>query len=65
MGAKAAFQFGAEYQANPGSSRMEYLDDAAKDFREGVETIADLSADEKKACFAEFNRGVETEKSLQ
>jgi hypothetical protein len=54
MGAKAAFQFGAELQANPGSSRREYLDSSAFYFREGVDEFSQLTQEEKEICLTEL-----------
>jgi len=62
-GGYAARQFGAEYQANPGSSRREYLDSAAWYY--GKELFSDLTADEAKSCIENFNAGIQAEKKLQ
>lgn len=59
----AARQFGAEFQANPGSSRMEYLDSAAWYF--GVESFAELSEEQKWQCKAAFDQGIKAERALQ
>lgn len=64
-GAFAARQFGAEFQANPGSSRREYLDSAAYYFREGVESFSELTEEEKAICRKAFDDGVAAEKALQ
>ena len=56
---------GAEYQANPGSSRKEYLDDAAYYFGENMESLSDLSDEDRKACIAAFQEGADAEKRLQ
>lgn len=64
-GAFAARQFGAEWQANPGSSKMEYLDSAAYYFREDVEKFMQLTDEEKVICRSEFAAGVEAERLLQ
>ena len=64
-GAKAAFAFGAEYQANPGSSRREYLDSAAYYFGPDFEKVSDLSENQKEVLFREFQAGIAREKSLQ
>lgn len=61
----AARQFGAEWQANPGSSRRDYLDSAAYYFDDDKETFADLSPEEKIACRKAFEEGVNAEKSHQ
>ena len=60
----AAKQFGAEYQANPGSSRMEYLNDAAWYFGEG-KTYATLTAKERTELNTAFNAGIQAEKLAQ
>ncbi len=65
QGAFAARQMGAEFQANPGSSRGEYLDSSAFYFREGVESFSQLTDEEKTICRREFNAGIAQEKSLQ
>jgi hypothetical protein len=64
-GAFAARQFGAEWVANPGSSRQEYLNDSAYYFGEDKEKFSDLSADEKAVCLREFNAGAAAERSLR
>jgi hypothetical protein len=64
-GISASRQFGAEYQANPGSSRREYLDGSAYYFREGVEAFSALTAEEKATCLKAFNEGVAAEKAIQ
>lgn len=64
-GARAARQFGAEYQANPGSSRMEYLDSAACYFREGVDRVKDLDKEESAILFREFKEGMKAERECQ
>ena len=56
---------GAEYQANPGSSRIEYLDSAAYYFSEDIEKFSDLSDDDKAACRKAFEEGVREERGLQ
>ena len=56
---------GAEYQANPGSSRMEYLDSAAWYFGEDKDELKDLSADEKAALHKAFREGQDAERKLQ
>ena len=61
---KAAKEFGAEYQANPGSDRMEYLDSIAFYVREGVHFWKDLNQSEKIVLINEFNLGVEAEKNI-
>ena len=64
-GTKAAHYMGAEYAANPGSSRREYLDSAAYYFGETKETYADLTAEEKLICSKQFQAGIEAERKLQ
>lgn len=61
----AAKQFGAEYQANPGSSRREYLDSSAYYFGEDKECFSDLSQEEKSALLKAFQEGINEEKSHQ
>jgi hypothetical protein len=64
-GVFAARQFGAEFVANPGSSRIEYLNDAAWYFGEG-KTYATLTAEEKFAlCEAFSEGGMRAEKEAQ
>jgi hypothetical protein len=64
-GARAARQFGAELQANPGENRRDYLDSAAWYFREGVERFSQLTEEEKTICRTEFEAGIAAEKALQ
>ena len=64
-GMKAARSMGAEYAANPGSSRMEYLDSAAWYFGPDKESRSDLNEEEKKALFKSFQEGVQAERKLQ
>lgn len=64
-GPKAAKSMGAEYQANPGSSRREYLNDSAHYFGEDKESFDDLSEDEKVLCSSAFDAGVALEKLTQ
>lgn len=61
---KAARYFGAEYQANPGSDRMEYLDDVA-DYLGADLTWKDLTREQKKPLLEAFKRGIEAEKACQ
>lgn len=56
----AATQFGAGFQANPGSSRSEYLDSAAWYF--GKESFSQLTAEEKSACRGAFQVGINKER---
>lgn len=65
IGKRVSYQSGAEYQANPGTNRREYLNDSAIYFRKGVKTINDLTPRERTALMSEFNRGVAAEKKLQ
>ena len=58
-----ARQMGAEYQANPGSSRGEYLASAA--FYYGKETFAELSKEDRDDLLSGFNEGIRAEKALQ
>lgn len=62
-GPKAAKEMGAEHQANPGSSRREYLNDAAYYFGDDKEKFSDLSEEEKTACREAFEAGVAAEKA--
>jgi len=59
----AAKQFGAEYQANPGSSRREYLDSAAYYFRQDVESFSQLTPEEREACQKAFREGIDAERA--
>jgi len=61
----AAKQFGAEYQANPGSSRAEYLDASAHYFGQDKESFTDLTKEEKAACLQAFEKGIKAEKEFQ
>lgn len=65
QGPKSARYMGAEWAANPGESRKEYLDSAAYYFGEDKETFYELSPDEKSACLTAFNEGVAAERALQ
>lgn len=56
---------GAEYQANPGSSRREYLDSAAYYFGPDKEKVSDLNDEERVILFREFQAGKDAEKALQ
>lgn len=62
-GVEAARYFGAEFQANPGSNRQEYLDSCANYF--GKDCFRDLGPKEKGACRDAFNAGIKAEKELQ
>jgi hypothetical protein len=62
-GVKAARYFGAEFQANPGSHKVDYLNDAADYFCKGA-TIKDLSTSERKALYEAFNAGMKAESKL-
>jgi hypothetical protein len=64
QGVFAARQFGAEYVANPGSSKMEHLNDAAWYFGEG-KTYATLTAEERDALNKAFNEGMKAEKEAR
>ena len=64
QGVFAAKQFGAEYVANPGSSKLEYLNNAAWYFGEG-KTYATLTADERKALNVAFNEGMKAERDAR
>lgn len=61
QGVFAARQFGAEFIANPGSSRMDYLNDAAFYFGEG-KTYSKLTPDERKALNKAFTEGEQAER---
>jgi hypothetical protein len=63
-GVFAARQFGAEFVANPGSSRMEYLNDAALYFGEG-KTYSTLTSEERQALQKAFAEGMKAEKDCQ
>ncbi len=62
-GTYAAFAMGAECQANPGSSRRDYLNDAAWYF--GKDSLKDLNEEERTICHREFERGMKTERETQ
>ena len=57
----AAKYFGAEYEANPGSSRMEYLGDCSHYFGKPWN---ELSQEDKNEIIAAFERGRAEEKKL-
>jgi hypothetical protein len=61
---ETARYFGAECQANPGSSFSEYASDIALRFGKGKEW-SDLTEEEKTAARAAFSQGREEEKALQ
>ena len=63
-GVFAARQFGAEFTANPGSSRREYLNDAAWYFGED-KTYSNLTAEEREALNTAFAEGVKAEKEAR
>jgi hypothetical protein len=60
-GRSAAYYFGAEYTANPGSSRMEYLDDCASYY--GKARYLDLSTEERAEVQQAFYEGCAAEKN--
>jgi hypothetical protein len=62
-GVRAARYMGTEFQANPGSSRREYLDSSAWYF--GYDTYAEMPDKERQACAESFNAGVKAERELQ
>jgi hypothetical protein len=62
-GASAARYFGSEYQANPGSSRRDYLNDSAWYF--GVDDYKKLSPEDREVCDREFAAGIAAERKLQ
>ncbi len=64
-GKRVAYECGAEYQANPGSSLKEYKDDAAIYFRKDAENYESLTKEERIALNTEFSRGREAEKKYQ
>lgn len=64
-GIKAARYMGAEYQANPGSSRMEYIDSAAWYFGPDKECQKDLTKEEREALHKAFREGQAAERDLQ
>lgn len=64
-GIKAARYFGAEYQANPGSSLREYIESAAWYFGPDKETQSDLSSSEKTELQKAFQEGRQAERALQ
>jgi hypothetical protein len=57
----AAKYFGAEYEVNPGSSRMEYMDDCAYYFGK---TWKELSQEDKNAISVAFEKGRAEERAL-
>lgn len=62
-GVRAARECGAEWQANPGESKSEYLNSAA--FYFGKDSFRELSPDERAACRNAFDEGVKAERKCQ
>jgi len=63
-GVRASRQLGAEFAANPGESRKEYVEDAAWYFGEG-KTYATLTEAEKTALSNSFAEGFAAERKLR
>jgi acyl-CoA reductase-like NAD-dependent aldehyde dehydrogenase len=59
----AARYFGAEYQANPGSSRSEYMESIA--MKLGQERWFSLTPEQRRVCGNAFEEGRRAEKKLQ
>lgn len=59
---RAAKYFGAEYAANPGSSRLEYMESIA--LKMGKKTWSELAFDDKRQFSRAFDEGVREEKAL-
>lgn len=59
----AARYWGAEYQANPGSSRSEYMESIA--MKLGKERWFDLPAEQRNPLTQAFNEGVRAEQKAQ
>ena len=64
-GKRAAFEMGAEFQANPSSDIREYKDSAAFYFREDVDAFSGLELSEKQALMTAFIAGRNAEKKYQ
>jgi hypothetical protein len=62
-GKRAARYFGAEYQANPGSDRLEYYESIAWYYEKG--SWAEMSDDERQEAIFEFNEGIKRERRAQ
>ena len=63
-GLKAAFSFGAEFEANQHEWIGDYKDSFAFYMREGVESFSELTAEEKRKGMAQFRAGRDAEKKL-
>ena len=59
-GKRAARYFGTEFQANPGSSRMEYMDSIAAYY--GFDRWRDMPKDLREEASKEFSAGIAAEK---
>jgi len=64
-GVKVAHSFGAEFQANPGSDKQEYLDSSAFYFRDDVEEFRQLTPEERRALLVAFTKGIKAERAHQ
>ena len=64
-GIKAAQYFGAECQANPGTSIKDYLKDMAFYSGDYDMIFKNLPKDQQNALIIAFNKGIEAEKVLQ
>ena len=64
-GIKVAVSFGAECQANPGTSIKDYLEDMA--FYSGDDDMVfnNLPKEQQNALIIEFNKGIKAEKKYQ
>lgn len=60
---QAARYWGAEFQANPGDARSEYLDSIA--MKLGKEQWSDISRDQRTILLKAFHEGMSAERALQ
>lgn len=64
-GKKVAYQFGAECQANAGTSIRDYLEDLAFYCGDDDMLFDNLPEEQRNALIIEFNKGIKAEKALQ
>lgn len=64
-GIKVAHGFGAECQANPGTSIKDYLEDLAFYCGDDDMLFDNLPKEQQNALIIEFNKGIKAEKQCQ
>lgn len=64
-GVKVAYSFGAECQANPGTSIKDYLEDLAFYSGDDDMVFKNLPKEHQNALIIAFNKGIEAEKKCQ